>query len=241
MQLQNEMKKYKILAIIPARGGSKGVPRKNIRFIAGKPLIAWTIETALQCEFLNRIIVSTDDRKIAKTAREYGAEIPFIRPKELAQDDTTDLPVYQHALKWLAENENYCPEIIVWLRPTVPLRIKEDIYGAIVKLIQTGSDWTRSICLSEHHPYWMYNIEEDRLAPFIEGTDINNYRQRQLLPPVYRVNGAVDVAWIGTITEKCLLYSGNVSAYIMPSERSVDLDTILDFDLAELLIQRRNK
>ena len=111
-----------ILALIPARGGSKGIPRKNIRNFAGYPLIAWSIAAAKQSELVTRIIVSTDDEEIAAVAREYGAETPFLRPAEFAQDNTTDLPVFEHALQWLEENEDYQPEIVIQLRPTSPIR-----------------------------------------------------------------------------------------------------------------------
>jgi CMP-N-acetylneuraminic acid synthetase len=231
--------KHEILAIIPARGGSKGVPRKNIREIAGKPLIAWTIETALSCDRLDRVIVSTEDEEIAKIANQYGAEIPFLRPLDIAQDDTPDLPVYQHALSWLNEHEKYCPDIIVWLRPTVPLRVAEDIEGAIGLLTETKADCVRTVCEAEHHPYWMKQLNGDRLLPFLKEIKVEKYYRRQLLPPVYRLNGAVDVTWRERVMENGLLYSGDVRGYVMPGERSIDLDNELDFLFADLLIRRR--
>lgn len=229
------------VGIIPARGGSKGIPRKNIRQLAGKPLIVWTIETALACPNLDRIIVSTDDEEIAQIARDSGAKVPFLRPVELAQDDTPDLPVYQHALSWLAEHEDYRADIVVWLRPTAPLRAVEDVEAAISLLIETGADCVRSVCVAEHHPYWMKRLEDDRLVPFIDQTDDSKYYRRQLLPPAYRLNGAVDVTWSKTVMEKGLVYSGDVRGYVMPLVRSIDLDSELDFALAELLLQRRKQ
>jgi CMP-N,N'-diacetyllegionaminic acid synthase len=228
-----------IIAIIPSRGGSKGVPRKNIRQLAGKPLIAWTIETAKACSSLRRVIVSTDDLEIAEIAQRYGAEVPFIRPAELARDDTPDLPVYQHALSCLAEHNDYRPDIVVWLRPTAPLRTVQDIEAAIQLLIETGADCVRSVCLVKHHPYWMKRLEGDRLVSLVNGADESKYYRRQLLPPVYRLNGAVDVAWRETVVEKNLLYGGNMRGYVMPAERSIDLDSELDFAVAGLLLQRR--
>lgn len=228
-----------ILSMIPARGSSKSVPRKNIRSLAGKPLIVWTIETALACPNLDRVIVSTDDEEIAQIASDHGAEVPFLRPAELAQDDTPDLPVYQHALSWLAEHEGYCPDVIVWLRPTVPLRAVEDVECAIEMLIRTGADCVRSICLTEHHPYWMKRLDGDRLVPFVDEIDESKYYRRQLLPPVYRLNGAVDVTWCKAVMGKGLLYGGDVRGYVMPVERSIDLDSELDFALAELLLRTR--
>lgn len=229
----------KVLAIIPARGGSKGVPRKNIRVLAGKPLIAWTIEMALVCSIVDRVIVSTDDIEIANVAREYGAKVPFIRPARLAQDTSPDLPVCQYALNWLADNEDYFPDIVVWLRPTAPLRIVQDVETATQLLIETGADSVRSVSLVEHHPYWMKRLNDDRLMPFVNGIDENKYYRRQLLPPVYRLNGAVDVAWRKTVMEKGFLYGGDMRGYVMPAERSIDLDSELDFVLAEFLLRRR--
>lgn len=230
-----------VIAIIPARGGSKSVPRKNIRQLAGRPTIAWTITVALACPVLDRVTVSTDDKEIAEVAKQYGAEVPFLRGAELAQDDTPDLAVYQHALSWLAEHEGYYPDIVVWLRPTAPLRTVQDIEAAIDILVRTKADFVRSVCVAEHHPYWMNRLDADRLVPFVEGVDESQYYRRQLLPPVYRLNGAVDVTWRSTIMEKGLIYSGDVRGYVMPAERSIDLDSELDFTLAELLLQRKKR
>lgn len=229
--------KKQILAIIPARGGSKGVPRKNIRLLAGKSLIAWTIETALQTPCLGKVIVSTDDQEIAGVARKYGGDVPFLRPIEFARDDTTDMPVYEHALRWLAEHDDYYPDIIVWLRPTAPLRTVEDIEKAVLLLEETKADWVRSVCEAEHHPYWMYGINGDKLHPLIDGIDIRKYLRRQMLPIAYRINGAVDVTWRKTILEKKLLYSGDMRAYVMPVERSIDVDTYLDFSILETIMK----
>jgi len=238
--MNNQSKR--ILAIIPARGGSKRVPNKNIRLVGGKPLIAWTIETTLTSQDLDRIIVSTDDKNIADIARSYGAEVPFLRPAELAQDSVSDLPVYQHTLTWLAKQENYFPEVIVWLRPTAPLRLAEDIHNSVRLLRETSADWVRSVTPVRHHPYWMIRLEDNKLKPFIDGINIRDYYQRQLLPPAYQFNGAVDVAWYETIMDKELLYSGDVRGYVMPDERSVDLDEEIDFTLLEIVLkQERNK
>ena len=125
-----------ILALIPARGGSKGIPRKNIRDFAGYPLIAWSIAAAQQSELVTRVIVSTDDERIASVAREYSAETPFLRPAALGQDKTTDFPVVEHAIQWLQEREGYCPEIVVQLRPTSPVRPKGMLDRGIRKLLQ---------------------------------------------------------------------------------------------------------
>jgi CMP-N-acetylneuraminic acid synthetase len=229
----------KILAIIPARGGSKGVPRKNIKLLAGKPLLAWTIETALSVSCLDRVVLSTDDGEISEIGKQYGADVPFLRPAEFAADDTTDMPVYEHALDWLEKNENFIPDIIVWLRPTAPFRKSKDIEKAIDLLIDKGPDWVRSVCEAEHHPYWMFKLNSGRMEPFVDGIDVRDYIRRQLLPPAYRLNGAVDVAWRSTILEKKLLYSGVIEGYIMPVDRSIDIDTPMDFKLAETYMTQK--
>jgi CMP-N-acetylneuraminic acid synthetase len=230
-----------VIAIIPARGGSKGVPRKNIRLLGDKPLIAWTIETSLRSKILDRVIVSTDDHDIAELSVKVGAEIPFLRPSELAQDDTPDLPVYLHVLDYLAKQENYHPDVVVWLRPTSPLRLAEDVENTVNILISNEQlDCVRSVCLAEHHPYWMKKLEDNCLIPFLHEIDENKFYRRQLLPPVYRLNGAVDVSWCKNVIEKKQLYAGKMAGYIMPPERSVDLDSELDFALAEVLLNRRN-
>lgn len=229
-----------ILAIIPARSGSKRVPNKNIRAVDGKPLIAWTIETAIACKMLDRVIVSTDSKNIADIAMKYGAEAPFLRPDELAQDNTSDMAVYQHALNWLAEKELYFPEIVVWLRPTAPLRLVEDIDNAIKLLKETQADWVRSITTAQYHPYWMIKLEDDKLKPFINGIDIRDYYQKQLLPPAYQLNGAVDVAWYKTLMDKQLLYTGDVRGYVMPPDRSIDLDEEADFLFLEMLLKQEH-
>ncbi len=228
-------KNQTILAIIPARGGSKGVPRKNIKPLAGKPLLAWTIETALSASCLDRVILSTDDEEIADVGRRFGMDVPFLRPSQIAGDDTTDLPVYEHALQWLAENESFVPDIIVWLRPTAPLRTVDDIEQGVDLLIEKQPDWVRSVCEVEHHPYWMYKPGDAGLMAFVDGIRIEDYMRRQLLPKAFRLNGAVDVAWRRTILEK-KLYSGVIQPHVMPAMRSVDIDTLLDFKIIEAIL-----
>lgn len=228
-----------IITIIPARGGSKGIPNKNIAPAFGKPLIAWTIEATRQSAFLDRVIVTTDSVAIAEIASAYGAEVPFLRPPELARDDTPDLPVYQHTLAWLREHQGYQPECVVWLRPTSPMRTTHDIDAAVALLQQNQADCVRSVCLAEHHPYWMKHREDDgRLVPCIEGADEHTYYQRQLLPPVYRLNGAVEVVRCTSVINNGRLYGGVMYGYVMPPERSIDIDTELDLALMELLLQR---
>jgi CMP-N-acetylneuraminic acid synthetase len=229
-----------VLALVPARGGSKGVRGKNIREIAGKPLIAWTIESALASTVIDRIIVSTDHQEIADIAMTYGGEVPFARPDHLARDDTPDFPVYEHAMNWLSRNERYEADIVIWLRPTTPLRAPIDINASFELLTRTDADCVRSVCPMIHHPYWAKSLDGDRLTPFIEGKDERVYYQRQLLPSAYRLNGAVDVIWRERAMRSGELFGPDMRGYVMPIERSVDIDTELDFILAEILLQKRS-
>jgi CMP-N,N'-diacetyllegionaminic acid synthase len=227
-----------VLALVPARGGSKVVPRKNVRVLGGKPLIVWTIKQALAATSVDRVVVSTDDPEIAAVAKQHGAEVPFMRPAELAADDTPDLPVFLHALDELAA-AGYRPELAAWLRPTAPLRDVVDIDAAVALLQATGADCVRSICREDHHPFWSKRLEGDRLLPFVEGVRDADFPQRQLLPPAYRLNGAVDVARCASVHGAAgTLFDGDVRGYVMPAARSVDIDSELDFEVAELLITR---
>lgn len=226
----------KILAIIPARGLSKGVPRKNIKPLCGKPLIYYTIKEALKSELLNRIVVSTEDGEIAEIARKYGAKV-IERPIELAQDDTPSLPVFQHAINHLEMREGYYPRLIVVLQPTSPLRRVEDIDAAIRKLLETGCDSVVSVSEVECPLQWMYTLEGDRLKPVIEGGE--KITQRQDAPQVYRLNGAVYVSYRDIIMKQNRVMGEDSRAFVMPPERSIDIDTEFDFKLAEILLKER--
>jgi CMP-N,N'-diacetyllegionaminic acid synthase len=228
--------KTKILAVIPARGGSKGLPHKNIRHINGKPLIYHTIKEAQESRFLDRIIVSTDDREIAKIAESCGVEV-ITRPAELAMDDTPSLPVFQHAIRYLEEaGDSY--DIVVILQPTSPLRTAADIDGAIKKYLQTGCGSVVSVCRTEHPPHWMYTLQGDILKPVIEGGD--KITRRQDMPEVYRLNGAISVTHRDNIMKQNRIISDDTRAFIMPEERSIDIDSEIDLMLAELLMGKRN-
>ncbi|HXD12303.1 MAG TPA: acylneuraminate cytidylyltransferase family protein, partial [Anaerolineales bacterium] len=160
----------KILALIPARGGSKGIPRKNIRSFAGFPLIAWSIAAGLQSRSISRVIVSTDDEEIAGVARQYGAEVPFLRPREIAQDRTTDLPVFEHALKWLEDIEAYKPSIVVQLRPTSPIRPVDCVDSAVRILVEhENADSVRGVVPAGQNPYkmWRFNGHDRPMNPLL--------------------------------------------------------------------------
>jgi len=226
---------FEALGIILARGGSQGVPRKNIRLLAGRPLIWYSLEAAQKANLVQRLIVSTDDEEIAETARSLGAEVPFMRPVELARHDTPSLPVLQHAVAYLEETEGYKPDAVVALQPTSPLRTGADIDAGITKLVETGADMVISVCEAEHNPYWMKRLEGDRLENFMgEGPQ---YYRRQDLPPVYRLNGAVYVyrrQYFQDPNRKDL----DIRGIVMPQERSVDIDAEIDMIIAEALINR---
>ncbi len=231
-----------ILALIPARGGSKSIPRKNIRPFAGHPLIAWSIAAARAAEMVTRIIVSTDDEEIAAVARRYGAEVPFMRPPELAQDDTPDLPVFEHALRVLEEGENYRPEIIVHLRPTSPLRKVWHIDQAVLRLLEhPEADSIRSVSPPSQNPFKMYRIGADGLLQAlveVPGMPEAYNMPRQALPAVYWHNGYIDAFWADTVMEQHSMSGRRILPLTLSAEEWIDLDTPEDWARAENLVQR---
>lgn len=229
-------KKPNIVAIIPARGGSRSVPRKNIRLLNHKPLIYYTISEARSSKYIHRLFVSTEDGEIAEIAKRYGVEV-VPRPVELAQDNTPSLPVYQQVIKYLEEAGTFYPDVVVILQPTSPLRTVEDIDGAIEKFLKIDCDSVVSVCEVEHPPEWMYRLEGDKLKLLIEGGSRVTRREDAL--KAYRLNGAVYVTARDTVMKQNRIMGDDTRAYIMPLERSIDIDTDLDFRLAELLISER--
>ncbi len=233
-----------ILGVIPARGGSKGIPGKNIRPLAGKPLIAWTIEAAQTSRLLTRTIVSTDSEEIAAVARGCGGDVPFLRPKEISGDLATDVEFLTHAWKWLKETEDIEADIIVRLPPTSPLRTAEHIDTGIEFLLSDpDADSVRPITKALKHPYKMWLKDGEYLKPFlskqITGLDEPWNLPRQMFPEVYVHTGAMDV-----IRRKTLLVlrstSGTRIRYVeMSPEDSVNIDYPIDFSLAEILFQNR--
>jgi CMP-N,N'-diacetyllegionaminic acid synthase len=196
--------KPQVLALIPARGGSKSVPRKNLLPVAGKPLIAYSILHAERCPSITRVVVSTDDEEIADVARQHGAEVPFKRPAEAASDTATDFQVFHHALSWLLEHEGYVPELVVHLRPTGPVREAALIERAVQLMLATPeADALRSVGTAEQTPYKMWRIEGSYLRPLIElsGYPEAHSMPRQKLPTAYWQNGYVDIVRPRTILE----------------------------------------
>lgn len=226
-----------IVAIIPARGGSKGIKNKNIKLLAGKPLISYTIEEACKSKYIDRVIVSTDDEKIVEVSLKYGAEVPFLRPKELAQDDTPGIEVILHAIKWLEEKENYKPKYVMCLQCTSPLRRVHHIDKAIEMIKEKQAPALVSVCESEVNPYWMKVMDKNnRLIDFIK-TNANFYR-RQDLPTIFRLNGAIYIAEREILLERKTWFLEETIGYIMERYSSIDIDDIVDFQFAEFLIKK---
>jgi len=230
-----------VLALIPARGGSKGIPRKNIREFAGYPLIAYSILAALRSKLVTRVIVSTDDREIAETAKEYGAEVPFMRPAELAQDDTLDLPVFEHALGWLKAHENYEPDFVVQLRPTSPIRPRDLIDRSIQMLADhPQADSVRGVVPAGQNPYKMWVINQDgNMKPLlaVDGIKEPCNAPRQALPKTFWQTGHIDV-----IRPKVIFHKGSMSGdVILPVQIdpkfTVDIDHQRDWARYESLVR----
>lgn len=227
-----------VLAIIPARGGSKGIPRKNIKDLCGKPLIAWTIGEALKSKYIDRLIVSTEDEEIASISKKYGAEVPFLRSTELAKDDTPTLNVIIDVVNELNESEYYKPNYICILQCTSPFRTYVDIDRCLEKIDENQMDGIVSVCEAEVNPYWTNVFEGDRLKYFIE--EGKKIIRRQDLPKVYRCNGVIYIVRKETLIKQKTLEPENMTGYIMSKENSIDIDDMIDFKLAEMLIKERD-
>jgi CMP-N,N'-diacetyllegionaminic acid synthase len=220
------------LALIPARGGSKGIPRKNVRSIAGKPLIAWTIEAARAVRGIDAVIVSTEDAEIAAVARDAGADVPFMRPPELAADDTPGIAPVLHALAAMPQFDS-----VILLQPTSPLRGMEDIEGVLALAEARQASSVVSVCEVSEHPAWMYRIgSAGGLKPLLDGQQAV---RRQDLPPVYTLNGAIYFAHTSWLMTQRGFIGPDTLGYPMTGENSVDIDGPLDWRLAELLLADR--
>ena len=222
------------LALIPARGGSKGIPRKNIREIAGKPLIAWTIEAARAAEGVERVVVSTDDEEIADVAREWGADVPFMRPSELASDEAPGVAPVLHAIDQLPDHD-----ALVLLQPTSPLRTAAHIRDMLAFAQQRGASSVVSIREVGDHPAWMFRRDADGMLHRYESSA--NATRRQDLSELYTLNGAM--YWIETqrLRETKALVSDDTLGFTMDAESSVDIDTMLDWRLAEVLLAQQEQ
>jgi CMP-N,N'-diacetyllegionaminic acid synthase len=218
-----------VLAIIPARGGSKGVVRKNIREIAGKPLLAWSIEEAKKSKYIDRIILTSEDEEIISVALNWGCEVPFIRPKELAMDDTPGMDPVIHAIKSLPAYD-----YIVLLQPTSPLRSIEDIDGCLELCIAHHAKACVSVTEPDKSPYWMYLVNEGRMTPLMNQEE--RILRRQDFPDVVALNGAVYVAESEWLLLNKTFVTNETFAYTMPKARSIDIDTEFDLQMAEFIL-----
>ncbi|MBU0535638.1 MAG: acylneuraminate cytidylyltransferase family protein [Nanoarchaeota archaeon] len=237
-------KDKKVLGLITARGGSKAIPKKNIIELAGKPLIYWSIKAAKDSKYVDRVICSTDNDEIAEISKKYGAEVPFRRPDELAKDDSEDLPVFEHALKWLEENEGFKPDLIIHLRPTSPLRTTDHIDEAIKILADDeNADSIRGVSIPEENPFKMWEIEGKYMVPLMRHKGIKDAhnRLRQNLPDVFWQNGAIDIARYNTIMKKHSMTGDNIIGYNMDYKYSVDIDSITSLRVAEIALNEREK
>lgn len=235
-----EMAELTTLAIIPARAGSKGIRNKNIAQVEGKPLIFYSIFEALHSKNINRVIVSTDSKEIAAIAENFGADVPFLRPPELARDDTPGIVPILHAVRWLEEHENFRPDFVMCLQPSCPLRTREDIDNAVRIAIEKNADAVVSVTPVKHHPYWMKVVDEEgQMTNFV--CLEQPITRRQDLPPIYALNGAIYLARWEVLLERQTWYTEHTYAYIMPPERSLDIDTPWDLYLADLILRDRVK
>ena len=232
-----------VLAVVPARGGSQSIPRKNIKPFAGHPLLAYSIAAGLQGERVTRVIVSTDDAEIAEISRDYGAEVPFLRPAELAKDDTTDLPVFQHTLDWLSSEEGYHPEIVVQLRPTSPVRPRDCVDRAVEALLdRPEADSVRGVVPSGQNPYKMWVISDaGSMSPLLRDGPAEVYNQpRQGLPATYWQTGHIDAIRASTLVKKKSMSGDVILPLLIDAGYAVDIDTENDWHLGQRLVEENS-
>ena len=222
----------KILAIITARAGSKRLPNKNILDLAGKPLIAWTIDEAKKSKYIDKLIVSTDSEKIAEISKKYGTEVPFMRPKELADDNATSIDVIKHAIEFLGKDKF---DYILLLQPTSPLRTIDEIDNAI-EMLDDNTKAVVSVCETEHSPLWSNTLPEDLSMKNFIRSEVKNKRSQDL-PKYYRLNGAIYIAETKYFYKNNGFLGDKTKAYIMPQQSSIDIDSEIDFKLCEILIK----
>lgn len=230
-----------VLAIIPARGGSQGIPRKNLVQLCGKPLVAHSIGHALAAARVTRVVVSTEDIEIAEISRAFGAEVPFLRPPALAGDQVLDLPVFAHVLDELQAREGYVPDLVVHLRPTAPHRRPGWVDSAVDLLAGTAeADSVRSVSPPAQHPYRVFSISEDGyLHPVMGHLHPEPYLlRRQDLPPMYYYNCVIDVTRPRTIREQGSMTGRRMLPYVMEGDDAFDIDTSRDLEIARCLLER---
>jgi CMP-N,N'-diacetyllegionaminic acid synthase len=224
------------LAIIPARGGSKRLPRKNVLDLGGKPLIAWSIEAARSCRFIDEVLVTTDDDEIAEVAKLYGANVPFLRPASLASDTATSFDAITHAIDFYKHELGKEFDFVILLQPTSPLRASQEVSNAIDLLSQKDADAIISVCEVDHSPLWMNILPSDLSMNKFMRDEVKSVRSQDL-PKNYRLNGAIYICRTERLlAEKSFFISDNIFAYIMNKDISVDIDDLSDFNMAKCLI-----
>ena len=223
----------KVIAIIPARSGSKGVPLKNIKKLNKKPLIQYTIDVAKKCKKIDRIIVSTDDKKIANICKKLGAEVPFIRPKKISGDLSSMEDVVSHAINFL-ENKSYFPDIIVLLQPTSPFRLPKEIDKAIKKFSKSKATSLVEVKKTNNHPYKSFKKKNKLLIPF--ETNFQKFHARQTLPEIFYPTGSLYIFWNKTLKKYNSIYGTKILSHLQENEL-IDIDTEFDFFIAEMMIK----
>lgn len=230
----------RINGLITARGGSKGLPGKNIAQAGGRPLIEWSIKAAYE-SCIDRCFVSTDSEEIAEVCRRAGAEVPFLRPVSLAADDTSHIDVLLHALDWM-EAADLFPDYLVLLQPTSPLRLAVDIDSAIDIARSNDADSVISVFDAPVHPYWIKSLDESgRIKDFMKWPSDSGYLRRQTMPPAYAMNGAIYVLKAQNLRERRTYFTDRTFGYVMPRERSLDIDTAWDLKVADLLLANASR
>jgi len=234
------VRRAEVLALVPARGGSKGLPRKNVLPLGEAPLLAWSVAAALQGCSVSRVVLSTDDPEIRDLGRAWGAEAPFLRPAKLARDATPDLPVFLHALEWLERHDGYRPDVVVQLRPTSPLRPPGLVDAGIAALLaDADADSVRSVCVPGQNPYKMWRRADGRLTPLLHDAGPEAYnRPRQQLPPVYWQTGHLDVIRRATLTRQQSMTGTRVLPLEVDPCYAIDIDTRLQWEIVELQLER---
>lgn len=228
-----------VLGLIPARGGSKGIKHKNIVKLNGTPLIFYTIAAAKKSKFINKIFVSTDDKKISTMVKQQGISVSHLRPKSISKDTSTNLEVIKHTLKLLDKKENFRPDIITYLQPTSPFRTSKMIDTSIKMLINSNASCILGVKKILNHPYSSFWKKQKFLKPF--KSDFTNYLRRQDLPDLYYPTGSIYTFWRKTLETTDSYYGKRILPYILPEESSIDIDTKFDLFLAESIIKNSKK
>ncbi len=230
----------KFIAIITARGGSKRLPNKNILDLAGQPLISWTIEAAKNCDLIQEVVVSTDSMEIKEIAEKYNATVPFLRPENLSNDTASSFDVVKHCIDYYKNEENREFEYLILLQPTSPLRTSEDISNAIHLLEHKNADAVVSICETDHSPLWSNTVDDNLSLDNFLRDEVKNTRSQDL-PSYYRINGAIYICKISEfLKQKTFFLNQNIFGYKMSMDSSVDIDTKLDFIVADFYLKEAN-